>query len=350
MAVDQPAGLTPSGDEESEAVGSHGPTALPPYRHTSPYHTPALEPDVTRLLAQSALVLDGTLGGGGHAAALLASGVPRVVGVDRDDDALAAASTRLADAIAAGRFSAHKGNYADIASIEALGGLLFDGIILDLGISSHQIDDTSRGFSFREGAPLDMRMGREGGSSAADLLDTLDEASLTTVFRDFGDEPQAGRLAREVLKRRATRPFVTSDDFVGAIRGALGSRSGPADFARLFQAVRIAVNDEISGLERALPSLRERLAPGGTLAIITYHSGEDRLVKHSFRAWSTDCICPPRHPMCTCGGNHALGKVLQNRAIVASPEEVQRNPRARSAKLRAWRRAGQKTQGPAGSG
>ena len=160
-----------------------------------------------------------------------------------------------------------------------------------------------------------------------------------TIFREYGDEPRAGRLAREVVRRRATRPFVTSDDFVGAIRGALGPRSGAPDFARLFQAVRIAVNDELSGLERALPALRDRLAPGGVLAIMAYHSGEDRLVKHAFRDWSEGCVCPPKHPMCTCGGEHALGVVLTKRAIVATPEEVAHNPRARSAKLRAWRRA-----------
>jgi 16S rRNA (cytosine1402-N4)-methyltransferase len=303
------------------------------------YHSPALAAEIVQLLRGSALVLDGTLGGGGHAAALLDNGVGKVIGIDRDPEALAAASARLADAAAAGRFAAHQGNYAAIDDLPAIAGLRFTGILLDLGISSHQIDDASRGFSFREGAPLDMRMG--GGEdvvpSAAELLDTASAEELGRVFRDYGDEPRAARLAREIVRRRATRPFRTSDDLVGAIRGALGARTGPSDFARLFQAVRIAVNDELSGLERALPALRDRLAPGGTLAVIAYHSGEDRLVKHAFREWSTDCICPPRLPMCACGGNHARGETLTRRAIVASPDEVARNPRARSAKLRAWR-------------
>ena len=303
------------------------------------YHSPALAQEIIELLQGSALVLDGTLGGGGHAAALLESGVGKVIGIDRDPEALAAASARLPDAAARGRFEAYQGNYAAIDAIPAIADLRFTGILLDLGISSHQIDDASRGFSFREGAPLDMRMGGadDAATSAAELLDSASEDELVQLFRDYGDEPRAARLAREIIRRRASRPFRTSDDLVGAIRGALGARTGPPDFARLFQAVRIAVNDELAGLERALPSLRDRLAPGGTLAVIAYHSGEDRLVKHAFREWSTDCICPPRLPVCACGGNRARGETLTRRAIVASPEEVARNPRARSAKLRAWR-------------
>ena len=302
------------------------------------YHAPALVEPVLQLLAPSTLVLDGTLGGGGHSAALLDAGVSRVIGIDRDRDALAAAEARLADAARAGRFAAHEGNYADLGRLSALDGIRFDGILLDLGISSHQINDASRGFSFREGAPLDMRMGHGDQRSAADVLNTSDESELTHIFRNYGDEPRAGRLAREITRRRENAAFATSDDLVGAIRGAFGPRTGPPEFARLFQAVRIAVNDEIAGVERALPLLRDRLAPNGVLAIIAYHSGEDRLVKHAFRTWSEDCICPPRHPMCTCGGGRARGTVLTKRAIVADASEVAHNPRARSAKLRAWRR------------
>jgi len=303
------------------------------------YHSPALAEEVVTLLGGAALVLDGTLGGGGHAAALLETGVERVIGIDRDPEALAAASARLSAAAALGRFSAYLGNYAAVDAIPPLADLRFNGILLDLGISSHQIDDASRGFSFREGAPLDMRMGGVGDAapSAEEMLGTASVEELARIFRDYGDEPRAGRLAREIVRRRATRSFHTSDDLVGAIRGALGARTGPPDFARLFQAVRIAVNDELAGLERALSALRDRLAPGGTLAIIAYHSGEDRLVKHAFRRWSTDCICPPRLPLCACGSDHALGQTVTRRAIVASPAEIARNPRARSAKLRAWR-------------
>jgi len=310
-----------------------------PSEWDSEYHAPALVGPVLELLGGSALVLDGTLGGGGHSAALLAAGVRRVIGIDRDPDALAAAAARLADAVASGRFIALTGNYAGLDAIPALDGLLFDGILLDLGISSHQIDDASRGFSFREGAPLDMRMGADAAQSAAELLDDADEGELARIFREYGDEPRAARLAREIVRRRATRRFATSDDLVGAIRAALGPRSGAPEFARLFQAVRIAVNEELTGLQRALPRLRDRLAPRGILAVMSYHSGEDRMVKHAFRDWSRDCVCPPRQPMCTCGGANALGEVLTRRAVVADANEVARNPRARSAKLRAWRRA-----------
>ena len=303
------------------------------------YHSPALVSEVVALLRGAALVLDGTLGGGGHAAALLDSGAERVIGIDRDPDALAAATARLANAAARDRFAAYQGNYAAIGAIPAIADLRFDGILLDLGISSHQIDDASRGFSFREGAPLDMRMGgrADAAPSAAELLDAATEQELARIFREYGDEPRAARLAREIVRRRLNRPFATSDDLVGAVRGALGPRTGPSDFARLFQAVRIAVNDELAGLAGALPALRDRLTSGGTLAVIAYHSGEDRLVKHAFREWSTECICPPRLPLCACGGNHALGDTVTRRAIVASADEVAQNPRARSARLRAWR-------------
>ena len=316
--------------------------SLPPETPTptpwdSTYHAPVLVTEVLALLGGLPTILDCTLGGGGHSAALLATG-SRVVGVDRDPAAIAAARVRLSEAADAGRFSAVQANYAHLDRIGALAGVRFDGILLDLGISSHQIDATERGFTFREGAALDMRMGDDAPLDAAELLNEADVDELTRIFRDYGDERQGGRLAREVVRRRQNRPFVVSDDLVGAIRAVLGPRSGPGDFARLFQAVRIAVNDELAGVARALPDLRDRLAPGGILAVIAYHSGEDRLVKQAFREWSTDCLCPPRQPVCTCG-HRALGALVTRKAIQASADEVARNPRARSARLRAWRSA-----------
>jgi 16S rRNA (cytosine1402-N4)-methyltransferase len=266
--------------------------------------------------------------------------VARVIGIDRDPDAIRAARDRLAIYAANGRFEAHIANYAQLDEISALAAARFNGILLDLGISSHQVDDPSRGFTFRPDAPLDMRMNREIGgesASAAELLNTLDEHALASIFREYGDEHRAHRLSREIVRRRASQLFSVSDDLVRAIRGALGPRSGPADFARLFQAVRIAVNDELSGLERALPQLRERLLPGGIMAVIAYHSGEDRLVKHAFREWSASCVCPPKQPVCTCRGR-ALGEEVGRKAITASPDELARNPRSRSARLRAFRR------------
>lgn len=304
----------------------------------SGYHAPALVAEVLDLIGARPLVLDCTLGGGGHSAALLASG-SRVIAVDRDPAAIAAARRRLADAEREGRFVAHQGNYAHLDRIDALDDVRADGILLDLGISSHQIDASDRGFSFREGAALDMRMGEDAATDAAGLLNDAGEGELARIFRDYGDERHALRLAREVVRRRANRPFVVADDLVGAIRAVLGPRAGAPEFARLFQAVRIAVNDELAGLAAALPALRDRLAPGGVLAVIAYHSGEDRLVKNAFREWSAACVCPPRQPMCNCRG-HALGATLTRRGVVASPEETARNPRARSARLRAWRSDG----------
>jgi 16S rRNA (cytosine1402-N4)-methyltransferase len=213
----------------------------------------------------------------------------------------------------------------------------FDGILADLGVSSHQFDDESRGFSFREGAPLDMRMNDAEDDTAAVFLNESAEEDLARVFREFGDEPKARRLAKEIVRRRANREFRTSDDLVGAIRAVLGSRSGAGDFARIFQAVRIAVNDEMSALATALPVLRDKLADRGALAVISYHSGEDRIVKHAMREWSADCVCPPRQPRCTCRGR-ALGKLVTRKAITAGEDEIARNPRARSARLRAWRK------------
>src|SRR5688500_9855775 len=303
----------------------------------SVYHAPVLAAEVVELLAGARSVLDGTLGGGGHSHALLEAGA-NVTAVDRDPQAIAAARRRLAEYERAGRFRTVLGNYADLDSVPELDGVRFDGILLDLGVSSHQLDDPARGFSFREGVPLDMRMGADADRDAATLLATADEMELAGIFREYADERRAMRLAREVVRRRSTRPLIVSDDLVGAIRGALGPRTGPADFARLFQAVRIAVNDEIGGLERALDRLRARLVPGGTFAVIAYHSGEDRVVKNAFRDWSADCVCPPRQPVCTCRGT-ALGKLLTRRPVTASEEEAARNPRSRSARLRAWRSA-----------
>ena len=304
-------------------------------RFDSAYHAPVLVDEILDLFAGASRALDCTLGGGGHAAAMLEAGMADVTGIDRDPQAIAEASARLSAFITAGRFHAVTGNYADAARLLPADAT-FDAILLDLGVSSHQLDDETRGFSFREGAPLGMAM--EGGSTgAADFLNEADVDDMTRVFKEYADERHAGRLAREVVHRRASRPFVISDDFVGAIRAVLGPRSGPGDFARLFQAVRIAVNDELGGLARALPALRDRLAPQGVLAVIAYHSGEDRLVKLAFREWASSCICPPKQPMCTCRGR-PLGTLLTRKPVTAADTEVARNVRARSAHLRAFRR------------
>ena len=211
-----------------------------------------------------------------------------------------------------------------------------DFILLDLGVSSRQLDQADRGFTFRPGAPLDMRMGPDA-PTAAEWLASVDEPELTAASAGLRRRAAgAARMAREMLRRRANAPFVTSDDLVNAIRAVLGPRSGPADFARIFQGLRIAVNDELGGLDRALPAFRDALPEGGTLAVISYHSGEDRLVKGAFRAWEQGCTCPPGLPQCICG-KQPLGSAEPRKAIVPLAAEIAGNPRARSAKLRFFR-------------
>jgi len=306
-------------------------------RWDSSYHAPVMVEEVVALLSGADQVLDCTLGGGGHSEALLASG-SSVVALDRDEAAITEARKRLAPYEASGRFLAIRGNFAEIDRIQELAGRDFHAILADLGVSSHQIDADDRGFSFRPGALLDMRMDRRSTTTAAELLNTLDEAELSHIFREYGDEPRANRLARQIVRRRDRKSMHVSDDLVDAIRGAFGARMGPGDFARLFQAVRIAVNDELAMLEKALPLLRDKLKPGGRLAVISYHSGEDRLVKHTMREWSLSCVCPPRQLQCTCRGK-PLGELITKRALTASSEQTALNPRSRSARLRAWQSA-----------
>jgi 16S rRNA (cytosine1402-N4)-methyltransferase len=274
--------------------------------------------------------VDATLGHGGHSAALRAAGL-ELLGIDRDPDAIATARARLGDS----GIRYLQARYDDPAALAAAAAFAPDFVLLDLGVSSRQLDEEGRGFTFRPGAPLDMRM-ESRGPTAADLLNRAGEGDLERLFAEYGDERHARRLAREVVRRRSRQPFTSSDDLVNAIRAVLGPRAGPPDFARLFQAVRIAVNDELGALARALPGFRDALRPGGRLAVITYHSGEDRLVKQAFREWASACICPPRQPVCTCRGR-PLGRVEPRKPIVPSEAELAANPRSRSAKLRIFR-------------
>ncbi|HVO34286.1 MAG TPA: 16S rRNA (cytosine(1402)-N(4))-methyltransferase RsmH, partial [Gemmatimonadales bacterium] len=235
------------------------------------------------------------------------------------------------------RARVREGDFADAAADPDVVAFRPDGILLDLGVSSPQLDDPARGFSFRPGTVLDMRMTPGTGATAAQWLNRSGDAELAAAFRDWADERRSRALAREIVRRRATRPFAVSEDLVGAIRAVLGPRSGPDDFARLFQAVRIAVNGEIDRLARALPALLEVAAPLAVLAVISYHSGEDREVKVAMRDWARSCICPPGQPVCTCRGQ-PLGTLLTRRPVRPSAEEIARNPRARSARLRAFRK------------
>ncbi|MGD8497083.1 MAG: 16S rRNA (cytosine(1402)-N(4))-methyltransferase RsmH [Gemmatimonadales bacterium] len=306
-------------------------------------HEPVLVDEVIEWLRPEGpgVWVDGTLGGGGHAEALLrADPEARVVGVDRDPEALDAARRRLAPWVDRTRLV--NGDFRDVAEIVAseTETMPVRGALLDLGVSSYQLDEVGRGFSFRRSTPLDMRMGGTAGGrrTAADILNETPERELGRIFREYGEERRWQALAREVVKRRATEPFETSDDFVAACTVVLGGGLSAATKARLFQALRIAVNDELGALEDALPALRDTLAPGGRLVVIAYHSLEDRIVKHAFREWSRDCVCPPELPVCRCRGR-ALGTVLTRKPVRPGETEVERNPRARSARLRAWERA-----------
>ena len=280
----------------------------------------------------STRAVDATLGGGGHAAILREVGAT-VLGLDRDPHAITAARSRLGDAI---RYV--EASFAAPAAIAAIREFRPDRILLDLGVSSHQIDTAERGFTFRPGAPLDMRM-EALGITARDVLNTWPVERLSAVFLDYADERRGRALAKEIIRRRLSAAFTVSDDFVNAIRAVLGPRSGPSDFARLFQALRIAVNQELETLVAALPAFRDALVPGGRLGVITYHSGEDRIVKNAFRDWGKDCICPPRQPICTCRGR-ALGRVLTKKPVSPSSDEIASNPRARSAQFRAFETVG----------
>ena len=303
------------------------------------YHEPAMGREVLDLLSPRAggFYLDGTVGGGGHTRLILGA-CPhcRVLAVDRDPEALEEARDSLSDVRSQVRFFRARFDDAPGDPEVRDGGL--DGALLDLGVSSHQLDDDSRGFAFRRGVALDMRMNGAEGPDAGRFLAEASEERLTQVFRDFGEEPRARRLAREIVKRRATVPLVTSDHLVAALSVSLGRSPSARDKARIFQAVRIAVNEELEALELGLPAIRDALKGGAVLVVIAYHSLEDRTVKNAFREWSRSCVCPPEVPLCGCRGR-PLGETLTRKVLRPSEEEVERNPRARSARLRAWRRA-----------
>ncbi|MEJ2547775.1 MAG: 16S rRNA (cytosine(1402)-N(4))-methyltransferase RsmH [Gemmatimonadota bacterium] len=306
-------------------------------------HEPVLAEEVLDFLAppRGGVFLDATLGGGGHASLLLgANPEVRLIGLDQDPEALAAAKRRLG--VRGGRAVLIQGNFRDapdlVSGWSGMGNLT--GALLDLGVSSHQIDTTARGFSFRRGTPLNMRMGGTTGEgrTAAEILNTESEQRLGTLFREYGEERRWRAIAREIVRRRNSAPFRTADDLVGAFTAVLGPGLDASTKARLFQALRIEVNDEMTALQEALTGIRGLLAPEGRFVVISYHSLEDRIVKNAFREWSRACICPPELPVCRCRGV-ALGRLLTRKPVRPGPAEVTRNPRSRSARLRAWEKA-----------
>lgn len=288
-----------------------------------------------------AIYLDGTVGGGGHAEAILASSGPdgRLIGIDADADALAEARERLAPF--RDRATLIHGNFADMKTILAeLKIAAVDGILLDLGVSSHQLDTAERGFSFAQDAPLDMRMDRSRGRSAAEWLETLSGEGIERIIRDYGEEPLARRIARAIVAQRAVSPLRTTGELA-----ALIVRAAPAEVrqrrihpaTRTFQALRIAVNDELASLRQAMNDGVEMLRPGGRFCVISFHSLEDRIVKDAFRAKARGCVCPPALPVCACGHRPEM-KVLTHKPLLSGKRETEENPRARSAKLRAAER------------
>ncbi len=304
------------------------------------YHEPVMVEEVLEALegANSGTILDGTLGGGGHAEAMLSRWPDcRVIGVDRDPEAVNAARKRLQPFADRLRVLEMRFDQAlDDAQLNQDG---LQGALLDLGVSSRQLDADRRGFAFRRGLPLDMRMeGDAGGITAADILNQTNEQELARVFREYGEEPRARGLAGEVTRRRGKSPFGSSDDLVAAFAAVLGRTPRPNEMARVFQALRIVVNQELPVLSQALPRIRDALRPSGVLVVISYHSLEDRIVKTSFRDWSSDCVCPPGLPVCACD-QVPQGEPLHRKPRRPSEKEVRMNPRSRSALLRAWRKA-----------
>jgi 16S rRNA (cytosine1402-N4)-methyltransferase len=272
------------------------------------------------------VIIDGTLGGGGHTEALLARGAT-VVGVDRDPVALAAATTRLGTNP---RFQAREGNFADLARVAA-DLLPVDGVLVDLGVSSPQLDVAERGFSFMKEGPLDMRMGADG-PTAAELIASTDERDLAHLLKEYGEEPFARPIARELKRALPTRTLEAAE----VVKRAVPRKAWPTRIhvaTRTFQALRMAVNGELEALDALLASLPKLLKPGGRAAIISFHSLEDRKVKEAFRTLAGRCTCPPGLPVCACGGVGDFA-LLTKKAVAASEPEVEANPRSRSAHLR----------------
>ena len=297
-------------------------------------HVPVLAREVIEFLKPEPgkRYLDGTLGGGGHTERLLIESSPDglVLGLDRDDEALAAAQLRLSHFGA--RLSARQASFAAAGEIlTELRWQSVDGAILDLGVSSHHLDAPERGFSFRSSARLDMRMDRRQRLDAYEIVNRYAAAELERILKIYGEEPRARRIASAIA---AARPIETTGGLAALIARAKGGRAGDRHPAtQSFQALRIAVNQELDHLESFLQNGYELLAPGGRLAVISFHSLEDRLVKSAFRKWSRDCLCPPRAPACACGWSRKA-KLLTTKPVTPSAAECQSNPRARSAKLR----------------
>ena len=315
------------------------------------YHIPVLVAETVDWLVQDpgGTYVDATVGGGGHAEQLLErlgeSG--RLIGMDRDPEAIGVATSRLAQF--GSRFEAVQTpfwNLAEVLRSRGVGPLA--GVLFDLGVSSHQIDAARRGFSFQQDGPLDMRMGPDAALPAVEVVNEYDRQELLRIFKEYGEERASRRIADAICRHRTEEPIRTTLELARIVRGAAGGSHPQKALARIFQAVRIEVNDELSRLKEALASAIDLLEAGGRLAVLSYHSLEDRTVKQTFREAALGCICPPDMPVCGCGRKPRL-KILTQKGRKASAAELAENPRARSATLRVAERTAE-TDGPPAPG
>lgn len=304
------------------------------FKHVSVLYEPVMELLNVR---PGGVYADGTLGGGGHAFGICQrmEGKGCFIGIDRDKDALKAAGKRLESCSCEKHFV--QSNYADIKLVlRELGIEGLDGALLDLGVSSFQLDNPERGFSYMQDAPLDMRMNAEDSFTAEDLVNEYSEKELARVIKTYGEEKWAARIAQFIVRARKDHRLKTTGELVEIIKAAIPAaarQNGPHPAKRTFQALRIEVNDELGQLERAVKDFMDVMAPGGRLAIISFHSLEDRIVKEAFNSRLNPCTCPPDLPVCVCGKVADIKKITR-KPVEATPEELEDNPRSRSAKLR----------------
>jgi 16S rRNA (cytosine1402-N4)-methyltransferase len=308
-------------------------------------HLPVLVEEVTQMLAPApgSLHIDATLGGGGHTERILEAANPdgRLLGLDADPAAIARVDARLRPRFG-DRLVLRQANFRELASVAPAAGFgAVDGCLFDLGLSSFQLADRVRGFGFRAGGPLDMRFDPARGVPASELLATLDTDELTALLRRYGEEPKAPRIARAIVEARRVAPITTAEELAALIERVLPPnprqprRTHPA--TRTFQALRIAVNEELEALEAGLHAALDLLRPGGRLVVISYHSLEDRIVKRFIQSERRGCVCPPEIPVCVCGRNPRL-RLITRPSLTPTAAEISANPRARSARLRAAER------------
>jgi len=308
-------------------------------------HLPVLVDEVIEMLAPApgSLHIDATLGGGGHTERILEAANPdgRLLGLDADPAAIARVEARLGPTYG-DRLVLRQANFRELADVAPAAGFgAVDGALFDLGLSSFQLADRERGFGFRAGGPLDMRFDPSRGVPASELLASLDTAELTALFRRYGEEPKAPRIARAIVDARRVAPISTAEELAALVERVLPPnprqprRTHPA--TRVFQALRIAVNEELEALQAGLTAALDLLRPGGRLVVLSYHSLEDRIVKRFFQAERRGCVCPPEVPICVCGRNPRL-RLITRPSLTPTAAEIEVNPRARSARLRAAER------------